>query len=1205
MTARIISKKTNFSGVYNSNSCYTLGDDYDSTGSVEAKAGQRVYYDRKGNNDYLREFTEGVTSELPMDRYVSKIPRHGENVASYVYNPPHLIFNKSTDTTFTQVLNESANFNFEYDIYNDTTERVSVNYDCVQNFAIFNGGVDARLSNNIATNTNFKAPITGSDIGGTTFRTEGNYITSNFRLYEYDPSYGTIALQIRDNQSVNLSTILRVPIESMSVMVGASSGEVMSVRFNLGTSQITNFFLQIPSSTADSPETHGNSTSTRVIAGDVTTITTTDSSDISESKTTITVTQTSKSFVIEGPKLYFDFLSVGVDMESLTEHKLPFRDINGNFMLIDVSSLSPFIKKPESTINFNVSVIAATGLTGPEVITDVTVTSAPKSKDVWENLQSVSADTFKQTVSGVTEDYSPVNPIKFGVVSALGTTTYYLYFDPISTPFSMLDGLTLSDNFNASSANINLELSNKIYTCSGTASVTLGGSSDILFYVYGSLTLSTNDNSRAVIVLFPGSTLTLNGTSKSSSTIYQFDPNGTITADPSISYLRHTFEISAVNTTQMTFSVKKTSSGFGKSINTIVNVSSPKIYNANVRKSYSNVFKYFRNAYETTNRALLKLPSTLNERYALDSITRTSLTIGHVNAITRQIQYQYNLKVDQTGSGETYCKLTFERNGQIVDVHLAYGPDSEVGFLTQSAGFDYYTHTMIRSQKSTDGKYKIVKGGHYTMINSNGEIVMSGSPLDMTGTFDIFGTDATTGQINLGEEKRGQDFTVTANEIFHANNARNSDALFIGGMMKSCYRYAPLNGYVVSVVPNTKYNESTATEPISDLYCDYEIVDGVLYIRNRFPSKSRAITLSVKVKGSTMDLAQYCNTAENFAVNSHQVTFVGDNYMHLMYNSDTVQDVMIPLHKNSATSLAAFTGGLSSDIITFSGTSYAIGTGTGTNVSKTTIGASEVSVDLCVVFQGIGAAAQGTYGKTTPQTSLAGGRSVFHNYGAFIPGAWMKDYPITNSFKYLDPRHYDVLAPGTGSTVSIGTFFETALTAGLHVKKSVAETEVPASTLSGFVNIFTLAPVVLFTGKSGNHFYIKNSEAYKSSGDSSLGPVMYQSAVGGKLKAFHASGGAIGVYFISNVEYTNRDNAPVPVVINDKKYSKIEVKKSIKTFLQEKTNNPADEAMVNFIFGEILKKHYERSINIVQATSSNDFFQEVILFIEKHTPTTS
>lgn len=1359
MITRIISKKTNFSGVYNSNSCYTLGDDYDSTGSVEAKDTQRVYYDGKGGGDYLGELNGTITSTLNKNRYVSKIPRHGENVASYVYNPPHLIFNNSTDTTFRDATSsETPTMSY----VTTTTPHNSVRYKSLNNLEIFSEHSDRRVLScyynyRSASKNFFSLNTTESTTSRTTsvnFTSDQNIYNPDDKLYEFRSTghnkNKVIALEFTSNSGANLTRIrisgLRIIADSVDQIlatdyiisdINASTNFVTNDPQILDTGllgqypltlvgiKVFNMFAIDGTGSSDIILTDHNGnlkifnfpTSSSIYNLDRTAMTATYSYSNASQSFAISFANTDETIAFPGYyvtdpvsglpyyqlKVYnysspayrslgfaydlysndgTDFVEVTVTMDStnvlgyldnagvFTQNNLQY-SLNGNNYTVTLSNSSTldlntyipgvlqsnnnlfipgvyvggkfracsldstgaanfsiagfrsYVRNLKSTayisieLNNNRGHIPATNLMGYGVYAysnnNLYAGSYDYNTNVFNNTSQPSIANFSGVaVNGIAMPVESTLSFDVNTNPAPGFTwdkvaggqnhadIIYAY-NTIDTYYSFVPFFSTSASISVAVNGNNVTLTGSVpslanngaylFTENRTFEITDG---DVVIFTSATLTLSILlFRGRATVVILPGGSLILNNTSRAITTVYNLSANSVRDDSNVVKCIVNNFEIS--NSSPENFEVvMKSKLGTGTAIQFLSGAFDQTVIgvifrnNAYVSKFHPDETVHLPEGGITKNYIVNTGPINLDQ---------------HCGALTYQIRYQYRIdyqsyalvaKINDTDDNEVETRiLNFTRDGRTVQVYVAFeGANQKMpnfGFSTQSAGFDFYGVQMIRTRKQGNF-FKLSKGGLYHKLGPLGEIEINGSLLESLPSYDNKSSvDIDITGYDLGEQLTDKNtFKATPDEILVSGHSIGSTTLFLGGMQKSCYRYAPLNGRVVSVNIDSKYNESTVTEPISDLYCDYEIVDGVLYIRNRFPSKSRAITLTVNVEGSDL-LAQYCNTAENFAVNANRVTFVGSDYMHLMYNSNTIQDVMIPLHKNSsATALAADTF--------FADAGYTVGGISHGVPEQTIISGTPKTITICVIFQGINTITEGTYGTVAPELALANGRSVFYNNTiakAFIPPAWMQNYPVVSSFKYLDPRHYDALAPGTGSfagtPVSISDFFTYTTNISLYTKNQALMT---ASTLNKFANIFISAPVVLITGKSEDHFYIDGVDAFESSNDNLLGPVMYQSAIGGKLKAFNAGGETNEIYFISNIEYTNRDNASTPVVIIEEDDSVTKLKNKIRSLLANSRLGTGD-SMVNLIYFLVV----DQKPNFVQR-SQEDLIQMAILDIE-------
>lgn len=656
---------------------------------------------------------------------------------------------------------------------------------------------------------------------------------------------------------------------------------------------------------------------------------------------------------------------------------------------------------------------------------------------------------------------------------------------------------------------------------------------DVILFTSAKLTLNIGTSCRATVVIMYGGSLEFSSVSTNYVTVYNLSV-GTVTNIPQISpiqvnYITNTFKI--IDENQATFKVKMSS--FLNGATTAFNDLNPNMIvgvppNGIIFRTNSKIEKFYPD--ETTNAQSLVTATVAN--YSVATSVDETIREIHCQALCKQIQYQYKVEYNETtpvlldrifsGNEAQTRVLVFHRGDREIKVYAAFIVNnfaSNIGFCTQSAGFDYYKLnnlplTMVKTRKNGNF-YLLSKAGSYHKFQLDGEIKINGSfgPNGLSsysGTLpdlDIFDYP-TAGTTELDLDGTGN-VRITGSEIFSRVNNFDTNALFLGGIEKSCYRFAPLNGHVTAATnPQFISSSPDAEKTVSDLYCDFEIVDGVLYVRNRFPSKSRAITLDVTVRGNT-DLSPYCNTAENFSVNQHKVSFANNDFAHVVVNSSSqdVQDIMIPVPVASVEPISSYGGTTSGNVVYTSDHNLSINSSFSTNPTIPPSDAMSRDIKVCVVFQGI----EITDSRTTDfHNKLANNRSVFYTGSSseFIPSDWMAGFPITSDVKYLDPHYYEALP---------------------QTVQNLFDSQNDYKRIEPLPETSTTNQSITVTGVKSTQFYINtdNNAVEVSMGSVIPGVIkVLKPALGGKY-VMYPNDFPSPIYFIEDVEYRNRSEPPV------------------------------------------------------------------------------
>lgn len=391
---------------------------------------------------------------------------------------------------------------------------------------------------------------------------------------------------------------------------------------------------------------------------------------------------------------------------------------------------------------------------------------------------------------------------------------------------------------------------------------------------------------------------------------------------------------------------------------------------------------------------------------ALQDRTRFKLTnsfdpIEWKTYLKSQIQYQYGCTPTDYTSTTLQNTIFFSRDSNLIPVHLTNQLETDwqtnMEFSTEAAGFNFYKEVMFRTAPSGDGKYTFAEQGKYIGLDNAGEFVSFDSVTPAASKLEIFsagGTDAAS--FNIGYDVNSDPY-----RIFDPS-AQPTNPLFISGAGKSYVRFAPKKGYV-SATTGTSYIKSVQGTEISDLYCDYEIVNGILTVRNRFPSKMRAFVLSVTVSGTDTGYHTF-NTAENYKPGDIEIIYKNSDYVNFVISdSNYNEDRLITLKSGSNITIGGFVYSYINSVLTKDSVAITYVTGT----------SNDVIFNLVVIFPPIGPWVSTAEVNTSyltnkrlefVETNILNGTALEKKLSYTLEhSTWMNDFPIGVEPLYIDP----------------------------------------------------------------------------------------------------------------------------------------------------------------------------------------------------------
>lgn len=304
--------------------------------------------------------------------------------------------------------------------------------------------------------------------------------------------------------------------------------------------------------------------------------------------------------------------------------------------------------------------------------------------------------------------------------------------------------------------------------------------------------------------------------------------------------------------------------------------------------------------------------------YALIDNSTGSMTPDQITAIKTvmglQMSHQYGgaTTTTSTTSPFRYSHTSTSTNQSDAYVALEVEPDSlpNIGVLTEPSGTEYYHENMAQTYRVNKDVVAFGTDGHYMTIDKDINIRFSTdileidqpytigdvevAPVTVTTMNDVLGTDL------VGGEGGSDDFYKPWFSKYRVATVKPSEPMpvIITGKNKNVVAYCPYGGKVSSA---TCVNDATVTEDV-----DFKILDGILYVNNNLPHKSRAITFNVTISSTqqaALKMRARANVAAHLDVTEAGgaiVTYADENMVLVRYQySQADSEVLRPVRVSS------------------------------------------------------------------------------------------------------------------------------------------------------------------------------------------------------------------------------------------------------------------------------------------------------------------
>lgn len=957
---------SNFTGKYNSDACFTLGENYGDR-LVEVKSGQRVYC---GGNNVVKN-TENfafpsiqITEEdsfISPDRFVSKIPRDGENVASHVYNPPVSVLTLQGDTKFKPYTGQQATTMVDFDTnIHPLLEcgRYELARNCLPDESIF------FPSPGFASLAGF---VRVADSPNFSYKSilEGPYISSinDMTIVQNSQKFSSIFIPLINNFSGRTTTLFHLKVTNLQ-------------------SESVYFPVSIDYYASDT-ETPLYIISMVLIDG---------IKYIKIGQDPIHEPLIDESFPSLATDLTYSLCTLSDNTETEDPNFGPLLQIFIDALIEKNGGFFPFV----STVSGGVA---------PEL--------SPQSLLLSSSQKNYTLEINSQTVNVLVkfDDFFISNDTYyFTRANVYDTDGLEIFFGDFTTETVMLTEATSSRTLQGF---VIAKTAADVFSINVQTPVTnfiIDDATGSTFNIVSSNASSELWNN-IIIIINSGLATEINCALEPYTYDIAINRNsnvGTITNAINTSCL--IYDLTTVAPTRQNTFYFQTSENGDEYKLVLINIEDGTLlmsdqtwHKFKPKKTYTVGKKDPR----ILDREYMTAPGNQNLKFCDDP---SATNLEHVGYIEKQIEHQYGVNLISDSSENINENLYIryfsrENSGIFIPVFISFSADN-IGFLTQCLGFDQYTQNMFRTSTDPEGNFPITSGGAYRRISPFGEFDYGTTSVVNINDIDIYTalTAPNVQQFDIG----GKVVNVSQMAILEGPG-KPDNYLLIPNLSSSEVRYCPLGGYVTSVSGSRvtpafgpdNYFESTYNAPISDLYCDYEIINGVLYIRNRFPSKERILNLQVSITGAISTVFPNMNIMEGFIPGRNMVTYKNDNFA--IYATPTGSD---SIKKGTTNPFFSYTS--ASGITSLS--SFPLADDDIYTPLVDVSSENTIIVNIVVIF--------------TPQTysnsDTGGRRFTIVNGSLNVPSNWNTDFPIL-PFYTIDPNIYEYLS---AQNSNFSPFFE-------------------------------------------------------------------------------------------------------------------------------------------------------------------------------------